>query len=131
MPSTENAADLQAQGGGGDGTVSGGGKLAHPQDSTASVEGQAPLADALISGAKALHERGFAVVPIRAGSKAPSLAKWQTQRLSWPELERALRRPGISGIGVVAGALSGGLVVLDFDGGGWQAAFDHFMESWP
>ncbi len=85
----------------------------------------------LLRGAKALYDRGFAVVPIVAGKKKPSVDGWQLARLSWADLERLIRNNGIGGIGVIAGGLSGNLVVLDFDGPGWAGAFALFMEAWP
>jgi len=76
--------------------------------------------------------RGLAVVPIRRGSKAPLVTGWQSRRLTEDELRNYLDNGhDPSGIGVVAGALSNNLVVLDFDGAGWQAAFDHVLHCWP
>ena len=99
----------------------------------------------LVKAALALHKRGLAVVPIpRAGfeykdrkgqthkatGKGPIIRGWQKRQLSREELGGLLQDDHVVGIGVVAGALSGNLAVLDFDGAGWQGAFEHFRLSW-
>lgn len=78
------------------------------------------------------HARGLAVVPIRAGSKAPIPAGWQSKRLEESDLQHYFtngHEPG--GVGIITGQLSGNLVILDFDGNDWQAAFDHLLHAWP
>lgn len=87
--------------------------------------------DPLIAAARALWDYGLAVVPILAGTKRPSIEGWQERRLDWSELAKLLADGRVGGLGVVAGALSGNLAVLDFDGDGWRDAFDVFCESWP
>jgi len=102
----------------------------------------------LLAAAAELDGRGLAVVPIpaagyrytrRDGSvstttgKGPTVGGWQTERLSLSKVEGLLRSYGdqAAGVGVVSGKLSGNLVVLDFDGDGWQAPFEHVLHSWP
>lgn len=89
--------------------------------------------DRLLRSAKQLYARGMAVVPISGSGdgKHPPLDGWQTRRLDWAELEQAITRGHITGIGVVTGQLSNNLVDLDFDGDGWQPVLDHVLESWP
>lgn len=62
-------------------------------------------------------EHGFSVVPMRLdGTKAPSLSSWKDYSSRLPttqELNQWFQRP--AGIGVICGAVSGGLEVIDFD----------------
>lgn len=63
---------------------------------------------------------GCSIIPIRLdGSKAPALASWkeyQQRRATPAELERWFLDAD-HGIGLVCGAISGGLEVIDFDAG--------------
>ncbi len=60
---------------------------------------------------------GYSIVPMRLdGTKAPSLSSWKeyTKRLpTEQEVDAWFSRP--AGIGVICGAVSGGLEVIDFD----------------
>ena len=102
----------------------------------------------LMAAATPLDEQGFAVLPIpakgyryarhdgstaEATGKGPIVRGWQSRRLSLAEVKRQLQKYGdkAAGVGVVSGHLSGNLVILDFDGEGWQAAFQHVLHSWP
>ena len=62
-------------------------------------------------------DHGYSVVPMRLdGSKAPSLSSWKDYMLRLPteqELDQWFQRP--AGIGLICGAVSGGLEVIDFD----------------
>jgi hypothetical protein len=61
--------------------------------------------------------RGWSVIPIKPGTKLPAIATWkpfQTARAT-EETVRKWFRNGKSGIGIVCGAISGGLTVIDFD----------------
>jgi hypothetical protein len=76
--------------------------------------------------AERLIERGFAAVPIMPGTKRPGfffagmwigLANWQMRFNGGPppESERALWAAGDTGIGVIAGQASHGLIAIDID----------------
>lgn len=85
----------------------------------------------LESWARAYHQRGLAVIPLRPRAKVPAIARWQERRLGLDELLSCLRGDGAGGLGLVAGHLSGNIVVLDFDGLGWLAGFEHWNHCWP
>jgi DNA-binding transcriptional ArsR family regulator len=78
-----------------------------------------------------LYDRGFHIEPTKPGTKRPARPGWQSSRLSREELERWLRDHPGSGIGVVCGAASGNLVVVDFDGKDWAQAYDDFLHMFP
>jgi len=89
----------------------------------------------LLDTALKYHQTGLAVCPIRSGSKAPFNRRWQSDRLSQEDLNfwfgQGVNSGAVAALGVVSGAMSGNLVVLDFDGPFWQAGYEHFMHSWP
>lgn len=70
-----------------------------------------------LDAAKEYLGAGLGVLPIRAdGSKAPHITKWEplkSKRLETDEAERLFF--GDVGVGIICGAVSGGLEVLDFD----------------
>ncbi len=84
--------------------------------------------------AKSYRDAGISVIPLRLdGSKAPALPSWQPyqERLATDdELHQWFRYP--AGIGMVAGAISGGLEVLDFDDGTlfqpWRKLVPHIVD---
>jgi hypothetical protein len=64
--------------------------------------------------------RGWSIVPIclDGDRKTPAIKTWkkyQTERASDATLRRWFARPGVDGLAVVCGAVSGGLVVRDYD----------------
>jgi hypothetical protein len=70
--------------------------------------------------------RGWSIVPV-AGKKPIGLWRpFQTSPPTEATLRRLFAKPGITGLGVVLGAVSGGLAVRDFDGAeachAWAAA---------
>ena len=74
--------------------------------------------------ATSYYAAGFSVVPIRTdGSKAPSIGEWktlQTNRLPADRLNGLFNRQGV---GIVGGAISGGLTVIDNDEPALWSAF--------
>lgn len=85
----------------------------------------------LLDFALEYHDRGLAVVPIGKGKKSPVVKNWQTEKLDRAGLEYLFNNGhNVNGLGVVTGQLSGNLVCLDFDGEGWQPAFEHFLHCW-
>lgn len=76
--------------------------------------------------AKQLAGRGVTIIPLRG--KVPAIREWQAQRGTTLEQLDEWRRAGLlENIGIVTGAASGNLVVLDFDGlDGYKAFVAHF-----
>jgi hypothetical protein len=66
-----------------------------------------------ITAALEYHRRGWAVVPIPTGSKAPKAAGWDKRVFRAEELGRAFGTA--DNIGVILGPRSGGLVDIDLD----------------
>lgn len=85
------------------------------------------------------HRDGVSVFPTEAGTKRPAIINGQ--RLSWEPFQqqkattKSLRawfgQDGVGGIAVVCGKVSNGLIVIDFDGDGWDKAFDRFIRAFP
>jgi len=75
---------------------------------------------------------GFSIIPVQKGDKKP-LVEWKTYQIRKPsqeEIDRWLNkywRKGGANIGIVCGAVSGNLLVLDFD---TAAAWNGFLEGW-
>ncbi len=83
------------------------------------------------------RDAGIGVIPLRLdGSKAPALSSWKPffNRLATDdELYQWFRHP--AGIGMIAGAVSGGLEVLDFDDGSlfqpWRSLASSIVDRLP
>ena len=76
----------------------------------------AAKAQALRTMAQTYADLGLSMIPVKAGSKVPDLSKWEQYQKRRPkdeELDGWFTRT--RNIGIVCGAVSGGLVVLDFD----------------
>lgn len=94
------------------------------------------VSDALQTGntlevARAYIAQGLSVIPVKAdGSKAPKLAGWRefaTRRATDEELVGWFsNRIQPAGIGLVCGAASGNLVVLDFEHKGGACVFSEW-----
>ena len=98
------------------------------------------LAEAIAAGdvlaaARCYVAAGLSVIPVRAdGSKAPAMAGWRVYTDRRPEEDELVRwfEPGkTAGIGVVPGAASGNLVVLDFESKYDRAAYPEWLERLP
>jgi len=73
---------------------------------------------------------GFSVVPIRAdGSKAPAVSEWESLQRDRLPVDRIHRLFGRTGVGIICGTISGGLVVLDNDSPEHWPAFCEALES--
>jgi hypothetical protein len=66
---------------------------------------------------------GFSVIPLRGKVPAVTWRVYQTRRASVGEISRWARRGLFGNVGIVCGAVSGNLVVLDFDAPAAYAAF--------
>ncbi len=74
--------------------------------------------------ALAYHNAGLCVIPL--SGKRPALGGWkhyQTQRPTEADIRRWQREGLLQNLGIVCGAVSGNLVVFDFDGPGAYSAF--------
>lgn len=94
----------------------------------------------LLAVARAYVAQGLSVIPVKAdGSKAPKLAGWREYATRLPadaELVEWFGRPPV-GVGLVCGAASGNLVVLDFEHKGgacvygeWRAGLDPALAAY-
>lgn len=71
----------------------------------------------IMADALSYHAAGASVIPIRRGTKKPACRKWTPYERQRPD-EKTLRRwfaNGAHGIGLIMGAVSGGLICRDFD----------------
>lgn len=88
----------------------------------------------VLQAALAYHEAGLCVIPLNG--KRPSLPEWkwlQTERPTEFEIRHWHRQGLLANVGVVCGAISDNLVVLDFDGAGgcpaFAATFPHLTDT--
>ena len=77
---------------------------------------------------------GCAVLAVIAGDKRPALGDWQVYQTRRPREDEvrtwfAGREDGA--LGIVTGAVSNNLVILDFDGDGWERARDELLRAFP
>src|SRR5829696_6651379 len=66
-----------------------------------------------LEAAREYTRRGWATIPLVPGQKGAHLEKWQTLRLTEPELPQFFKPD--SNVGVLLGTASGGLVDVDCD----------------
>src|SRR4051812_13037587 len=70
----------------------------------------------LIQAALDLHQRfGWCVIPARGKKPAGRWKQYQRRRQDEDELRRLFAPPGVTGLAVILGPVSGGLVCRDFD----------------
>ena len=67
----------------------------------------------LLDAARWYRSRGYAPIPVPAGTKIPVLKGWQTLRLDEPDLPQHFN--GTGNIGLLLGEPSGWLVDVDLD----------------
>jgi hypothetical protein len=86
-------------------------------------------ANPILAAAFDLHRNGLCVIPFEFKKKYPAIpwAEFQTRRPEAAELYEWFSY-GRKNIGVVCGKVSGGLVVIDFDG---EEAFKRFAQEHP
>jgi hypothetical protein len=104
-----------------------------PQSSTSPVLQVEAITDSF-EAALAYHRAGLCVIPLKG--KLPALPEWKQYQSARPSEEqiRDWRKQGLFGNpGVLCGAVSGNLAVLDFDGPGgypaFAATFPHLTET--
>lgn len=84
--------------------------------------------DELLDAARKFRARGFTPIPLRGKVAACEWSKFQTRRPSGADLGDMFRLRGVTGVGLITGAASGGLVVCDFDS---QARYRDWARSHP
>ena len=84
------------------------------------------------------HKRGWNVIPIAFDKKPPKGFKWtkyQTERVTEDQLQEWFAGGKYRNLGVIAGAVSGGLVIVDFDSMGlyeqWKARNGELADKLP
>ncbi len=78
----------------------------------------------VLEAALAFHRTGLCIIPLRG--KHPGLAEWKQYQKTHPSEEKIREWQSknlLTNIGVVCGAVSDNLIVLDFDGSGGYPAF--------
>ncbi len=83
----------------------------------------------LLSAIRALHTRGWALIPVPYRQKRPVLRDWQHLRLTADELANTFR--ALTNIGVLLGEPSGWLIDIDLDSPEALLLADHFLPSTP
>lgn len=75
--------------------------------------------NALLNGARAWFDAGCSIVPSHEdGGKRP-LGRWkvfQSERMTWDELEQLILSGTVTGIGVITGSVSGNLELIEIEG---------------
>ena len=86
-----------------------------------------------LSAALAYHAAGLSVIPVKCdGSKAPACPAWEPYQSEPPDreqVERWFRGDHPRGIGVVGGAVSGALAVIDFEFADFWDEFRSLLEA--
>jgi putative DNA primase/helicase len=84
--------------------------------------------DPIVAAARSAHKAGLAVVPPKEdGTKRPDVGEWTAYQRRRPTSEelRAWFSPGRGGVGLVMGAVSGGLETIEFDD---RATYERYIE---
>jgi len=96
------------------------------QDTNGSRASQGSLLDIALL----YHQRGWSIIPIKAGTKEAACKRWkpfQSQRPDQKKLRRWFTR-GDCGLAVICGEVSGGLVCRDFDA---MEGYERWKELYP
>jgi hypothetical protein len=72
----------------------------------------------LLDAALAYAGRGWSILPVRGKRAAVKWTRCQTERPDPDIISGMFRRPGITGLAVITGAVSGGLAIRDYDQAG-------------
>lgn len=67
----------------------------------------------VLDAALSYHRKGWAIIPVPVGEKAPKLKNWQNLEMTEAEIKQVFTTP--HNIGVLLGEKSGGLVDVDLD----------------
>ena len=84
----------------------------------------------LIDFLRKYYEAGLSVIPLQFGEKKPLISweEYQHRRATWEEIEGWLKKYKNMNIGIVCGAVSGNLIVIDFDS---TDRYQKFIENLP
>jgi hypothetical protein len=91
------------------------------------------LSNTLLESALSYYDAGFSVIPIVPGDKRPAVRweQYQKQRANIDQLKAWFSNGHYNALGIITGKVSNGLVILDFDGEGWQHARDDLLSQFP
>lgn len=83
--------------------------------------------EALVEEALSYLEHGFSVIPTKQ-DKTPAVSwkRYQSQRATAAQVRKHFQKPGVTGIGIVCGPVSGDLAVRDFDN---ESTYAHWYEQ--
>ncbi len=89
---------------------------------------EAATATSIKWAARGYLEAGISVIPVRGKAANVQWRAYTTRRASIATLDSWVRKGLLSGVGVVCGEVSGGLVVIDVDS---MAACDEYEATFP
>jgi len=87
----------------------------------------------ILTEAQLYAKHGFSVIPVRHGDKRPAIA-WDQYQKRAPTVEQVTQwfsNGNYTALGIITGTVSNGLVILDFDGEGWERARDDILAQYP
>lgn len=93
----------------------------------------ATVTPTLLQYAQRYHAAGLSVLPIARGEKRPAVT-WEQYQIERPPLAMVnqwFSNGAYDALGIVSGDVSDGLVILDFDGDGWERARDDLIGAFP
>jgi Bifunctional DNA primase/polymerase, N-terminal len=82
----------------------------------------------LLTAALAYATRGWSIIPVIGKKAAGGWKRLQKQAAEQAELRKMFAKPGVTGIAVILGTVSGGLAVRDFD---CVEAYDAWAKAYP
>jgi bifunctional DNA primase/polymerase-like protein len=94
--------------------------------------------DGVLFPALGYLQRGWSIIPIKAGEKKPALRTWKKYQDELPTeatVKRWFPKGTDRGIGIICGPVSGNLVIRDFDEPGsyekWKADYPELSRTLP